>query len=76
MTYQIEGNTMLFAIDRTQIMDIAVNDTLQVKGFPGASHQWTDHDREFVENNPDDEIFLQVERIGENKYKATGILLQ
>lgn len=76
MTYQIEGNTLLFAIDRRQIVDIAVNDTIQVKGFPGASHVWTGHDMEFVENNPDDEIFLEVKRVGDNQYKAAGILLQ
>lgn len=75
MTYQIEGNSMLFAINRSQIIDISVNDTLQVIGFPGASHVWTEHDSQFVENNPDDEIFLQIERVAENKYVAKGILL-
>jgi hypothetical protein len=28
-----------------------------------------------MENNPDDEIFIQLERSG-NKYKATGIILK
>lgn len=75
MTYNIEGKTMLFAIDRTQIIDIAVNDILEIDGFPGASYTWTDHDSELVENNPDDDIFLRIERIGENKYRTMGIIL-
>ena len=76
MTYNIEGKIMLFAIDRTQIIDISVNDVLQIDGFPGASYIWTKHDSELVENNPDDEIYLQVERSGRNAFKATGILLK
>ena len=76
MTYKIDGNTLLFAIDRTQIIDISVNDVLQIQGFPGASHTWTEHDSEFIENNPDDEIYLQIERISENKFRSVGILLK
>ena len=75
MIYKIEGKTMLFAIDRTQIIDISVGDTLQINGLQGASHVWTEHDSEFMENNPDDDIFLQIERTAENKYKSVGIVL-
>jgi hypothetical protein len=76
MTYNIEGNKMLFSIDRTTIIDISADDVIQVTGFPGAVHRWSEHDTEFVENNPDDEIFLQVERIGQNSFKALGIVLR
>jgi hypothetical protein len=75
MNYQLEGNTMLFAINRSRIIDISVNDVLTVPDFPEVTHQWTEQDQDFIENNPDDDIYLQVEKIGENKYKANGILL-
>ena len=75
MTYQLNGNTLLFAINRTEILDISVDDVLSVEGFPGASYVWTEQDSDFMENNPDDEIFLQLERSG-NKYKAAGIILK
>lgn len=76
MTYQLNGNNLLFAINRTDIVDISSDDVISVDGFPGVSYVWTHHDSEFVENNPDDEIYLQVERIGDNKYRASGILLK
>jgi hypothetical protein len=76
MTYQLNGNRMLFAIKRTEILDISVNDVIAVEGFPGVKYVWTKHDEEFVENNPDDDIFLQIERVADSKYKATGILLK
>jgi len=76
MIYKLEGDNMLFTIDRTKIIDISVNDKLEVKGFPGATHVWTEQDMEFIENNPDDDIYLQVERVSENKYRASGIMLK
>lgn len=76
MTYQLNGNNILFAISRAEILDIAVNDVITVQGFPGVKHVWTEHDREFVENNPDDEIFLQIERTGDNHFRANGIALK
>jgi hypothetical protein len=76
MTYKLDGNNMLFAIDRTQIIDISVNDKLEVKGFPGAIHVWTDQDMEFIENNPDDDIYLQIERTADDRFRATGIMLK
>lgn len=76
MTYQLNGNNLLFVLDRTEIIDISTDDVISVDGFPGISYAWTNHDAEFVENNPDDEIYLQVERVGDNQYRATGILLK
>jgi hypothetical protein len=76
MTYRLKGDHILFAINRTEILDISVNDVITLDGFPGVSYVWTAHDREFMENNPDDEIFLQVQRVDGNKFKGTGILLK
>jgi len=76
MIYQIEGKHLLLAMDRAAIIDINPGDILEVKGLPGVKYQWTEQDREFMENNPDDEIFLQIERTGENQYSAKGILLK
>lgn len=76
MVYKIEGNQMLFSIDRTKIIDITPSDRIEVRGFPGAAHVWTEHDTEFIENNPDDEIFLLVERVDDNKFRTSGIMLK
>jgi len=76
MTYQLNGNDLLFAINRTDIVDISTGDIISVDGFPGVSYEWTNHDSEFVENNPDDEIYLRVERSDSNAFKARGILLK
>jgi hypothetical protein len=75
MIYTIKDNHILIPISRTQIIDIAINDTLKADGFPGAEHTWTKHDRELIEGNPDDEIFLQIDKTDDNKFKASGILL-
>lgn len=76
MTYELNGNNLLFALDRTEIVDISAGDVITVKGYPGVDYVWTSHDLEFLENNPDDDIYLQVERTGSNHFKATGILLK
>lgn len=76
MTYRLSGSSFLFAINRTEILDISVNDMIAVEGFPGVNYAWTEHDREFVENNPDDDIFLQVERVDGNKFRGKGIVLR
>jgi hypothetical protein len=75
MIYQIEGDKMFFALNRSLLIDISVNDTLQIKGVPGASHVWTEHDSQFIESNPDDDIFLQIEKIGGGNYKARVVSL-
>lgn len=76
MTYTIDGSKLIFALNRAKILDISVNDTITVEGFEGLSYKWTDHDRDFVENNPDAEVYLQAERSTGNRYKATGIMLK
>lgn len=76
MTYELNGNNLLFALDRTEIVDISTGDVITVKGYPGVNYEWTNHDLEFLENNPDDDIYLKVERTGSNQFKATGILLK
>ncbi len=74
MRYTIPGNTILCPIDRTHIIDIAVGDVLELREFPGASYEWTEQDSEFVENNPDDDIYLQLEK-EDGQFFITGIFL-
>lgn len=76
MNYQLNGHDLLFAINRTDILDISSGDIISVEGFPDIRYEWTNHDSEFVENNPDDEIYLRVERTGNNDFRAKGILLK
>lgn len=76
MTYELTGKSLLFPINRTDILDISINDIISVKVFPGVEYVWTEHDGEFVENNPDDEIFLQIERTEGNKLRGVGIVLK
>lgn len=76
MTYHFDGSNLLLSIDRASIIDISPDDIIEVKGFPGASHVWTEQDSEFIENNPDDDLFLQIERLSENQFRARGILLK
>jgi hypothetical protein len=75
MTYELKGDRMLLSIDRTDILDISVNDVITLNGWTGVKYVWTEHDAHFVENNPDDDLFLEMERVG-NKYKASGIVLK
>lgn len=75
MTYELSGKNLLFNIDRTEIIDISVNDIISLKGFPGVQYVWTDQDSDFVQNNPDDDIFLQIESAGKD-FKAKGIVLK
>lgn len=76
MTYQLNGDDLLFAINRTDIVDINEGDVIAVDGFTGVNYIWTNHDREFLENNPDDDIYLRVQRVDNNAFKAKGILLK
>ena len=76
MTYQLNGSNLLFVINRTEIIDISPDDEITVEGFPGVTYTWTNQDSDFMESNPDDDMYLQVERIGKNKFKAIGIALK
>lgn len=76
MTYTLDGSNLLFAIDRTQILDISVRDVITIDGLDGVAYEWTDHDRDFLENNPDADLFLEVERYNTNHFRATGIILK
>ena len=75
MVYQVQGNVILFAFDRAGILDITVGDTIEVKGFTGVSYAWTQHDSDMVENNPDEDIFLEVTRLDDNTFKAVGLVI-
>ncbi len=76
MKYSIKGKRLFLPINRTHILDISSGDVIAVEGFPGASHTWTDHDAEFMENNPDDDIFLVLERVADNQYKVSQVLFE
>lgn len=76
MTYKLNGKSILFEINRAEIIDISVGDVIAIEGFPGVEYVWTEQDGEFVENNPDDDIFLKIERIDAKNFKGTGILLK
>jgi len=67
---------MLCGIRRSEILDISVNDIIEVSGFADVRYRWTAHDSEFVENNPDDDIFLEIECLDDKKFKARGIVLK
>ena len=75
MKYQLSGDDFLFALDRTQIVDISPGDIITLDDFPGTGYEWTSHDGEFLENNPDDDIYLVVRKTGD-QYRATGITLK
>lgn len=76
MVYKLEGNAFLFEIDRSKIIDISAGDTLEISGMPDLRYTWTLQDSEFVENNPDDDIFISVEKTKDNNFTAIGIRLR
>lgn len=75
MTYEIQTDTIMFEIDRTEIVDISVGDFLQPKGFPKGLYTWTEQDSQFIESNPDARVFLKVKRISDSNYKGIGIMM-
>jgi hypothetical protein len=76
MTYKLDGSKILFTLQRSDILDISPSDVISIEGFPDVSYVWTDHDSDFVENNPDADLFLQLERMDSDRYKATGLVLK
>jgi hypothetical protein len=76
MVYQLEGKALMFEVDRSKIIDISPGDTISIKGMEGIEYTWTQQDTEFIENNPDDDIFILVEKQGENQYRAGGVQLR
>ncbi len=76
MTYKLDGNELLLTLKRAEILDISVKDVITVAGFPGVQYEWKDQDRDFVENNPDADIFLEIERKKDGEYKGCRILLK
>ena len=76
MTYELDGSSLLFLIKRADILDISVNDVISVNGFPNLRYKWTKHDSEFVENNPDDDIFLEIQHLDDGQFKCIGIVLK
>ena len=75
MTYTLDGSKLIFALNRADIVDISAGDVIKIDGFEGADYKWTDHDSDFLENNPDADIFLELQRKA-GTYQASGILLK
>ena len=75
MVYEIESNTLLFEIDRTEIVDISVGDTVQAKDFPKGKYTWAKQDSQFLESNPDARLFLKIQKAADNTYKGIGIMI-
>lgn len=75
MMYEIENGPVLVAIDRTGIVDISIGDSLHIKDFSeiSLSYTWTQQDSELVENNPDAEIYLKIEKGEDGTYRAGGL---
>ena len=73
MLYQIKSETLLIKIDRAMILDISTGDEISVEGLGGGKYRWKDQDSQFIESNPDAEIFLRIERSGEGVYTPESI---
>lgn len=76
MTYSIKDKKIFLPVNRTHIIDIAPGDVLSVEGFAEASYTWTSQDAEFMENNPDDDIYLHLERSGPNHFRVVSVLFE
>jgi len=77
MIYEIGTKELLVQIDRSKILDITVGDTLEVSGFSNAKYEWTEHDQQLVESNPDAEISLKIERDQKkDNYTAKGLIVR
>ncbi|RAW00099.1 hypothetical protein [Pseudochryseolinea flava] len=74
MKYQIEDNAVLFEVDRRQIADITPGDVLETEHFPGGAYTWTEQDSQFIESNPEANVYLRMERHGD-AYEGKGILI-
>ena len=76
MDYHLNGKLMMIEMERSKIIDISSGDTITIDTLPGVSYTWTQQDTEFIENNPDDDIFLLIEEKSDKTYKACGIQLR
>lgn len=75
MKYQIEDSVVLCEVDRRQIADINPGDVLEISNFPGGSYAWTEQDSQFMESNPEANVYLRMERKSGDKYVGQGILI-
>ena len=74
MKYQVQDNTILFEIDRRQIADIAPGDVLEAANFPGGTYTWTEQDSQFMESNPEANVYLRLAANSGN-YVGKGIAI-
>lgn len=73
MVYQVKGGSILVKMDRALILDITEGDEISVEGLDVENYRWSPQDSQFVESNPDADIFLKFERTGEGAYRARSI---
>jgi len=75
MKYQINDDVILFEIDRREIADISPGDVLETRNFLGGSYTWTEQDSQFMESNPEANVYLRLERSSGERYTSQGILI-
>ncbi len=76
MTYEIDNRELLVQIDRSNIIDINIGDTLAVEGM-STPYEWTAQDQQLLESNPDADILLRMERAEkQGSYLATGLVIR
>jgi hypothetical protein len=73
MQYEIEPTALLYEIDRTKIVDVAIGDTLIIQGYQQLEHTWTEQDMQFMENNPDAPIFLKFQKKNGGQLVGHGV---
>ena len=76
MVYTVDSKRILCAVDRTKIIDISIGDTLQITALPKTNYVWKNQDSQFVENNPDKDIFIELEKTDSNNFHAVGIVVK
>ena len=73
MHYQVKSGTVLVRIDRALILDISNGDEITIDGLDVDSYKWREQDSQFVESNPDADIFLRLEKNREGSYRPRCI---
>lgn len=60
MTYKLDTTTVLIALDRTKLVAISPGDEIQLQYGEDVQYTWREQDQQFMENNPDAELFLEM----------------
>jgi hypothetical protein len=76
MVYQIESGSILLKIDRSLILDITPGDEIEVPGLSDKKYNWKHQDSQFLESNPDAEIFLMFNNAEAEKLRPVEIVIK